>query len=266
VPGSQSKFLLLTRIGFAARGLMYLLVAYLTFRLGRGADSGAALSYLKTGPGRAVLAAMAVGFAAYAAWRVIDAALDMEHRGNGAKALIVRISHAGSGVIHGWLGFKTAKLALGGSAQGGSSEAAENGATTAMQWPGGDWLLLVAAGIILFVAGVQFSHAVRRKFLRHLRGAARDKWWVNLAGIGGYAARGIIFAMAAWLLYRASMDHAPAEAGGLGDALTLMHDSVRAAVAAGLALFGSYSLIEAWYRIIPDPKVKRRVEAAVAGR
>jgi len=244
---------------------MYLLVAYLTFRLGRGADGGAALEYLNSGPGRAVLAAMAVGFAAYAAWRVIDSALDMEHRGKGAKALIVRISHAGSGLIHGWLGFKTAKLALGGASQGGSSEAAENGAATAMQWPGGDWLLLVAAGIVLFVAVVQLSHAVRRKFLRHLRGAARSKWWVNLAGIGGYAARGIIFAMAAWLLYRASIDRAPAEAGGLGDALTLMHSSLRVAVATGLALFGSYSLIEAWYRIIPDPQVKRRVQAAVNG-
>lgn len=245
---------------------MYLLVAYLTLRLGRGADSGAALAYLKSGPGRAVLAAMAVGFAAYAAWRIIDSALDMEHRGNGAKGLVVRAGHAGSGLIHGWLGFKTAKLALGGAAQGGSSEAAENGAATAMQWPGGDWLLLAAAAIVLIVALVQLSHAVRRKFLRHLRPAARRQWWVNLAGIGGYAARGIIFVIAAWLLYRASMDHAPAEAGGLGDALTLMHSSLRAAVAAGLALFGSYSLIEAWYRIIPDPQVKRRVKEAVSVR
>jgi hypothetical protein len=265
VPDPQSKFLLLTRIGFAARGVMYLLVAYLTLRLGRGADSGAVLAYLNSGAGRALLAGMAAGFAAYAAWRIIDAALDIEHRGNGAKALIIRISHAGSGLVHGWLGFKTAKLALGGSAQGGSGEVAENGAATAMQWPGGDWLLLVAAGIVLFVAGVQLSHAVRRKFLRHLRGGARDKWWINFAGVGGYAARGIIFAMAAWLVYRASMDHAPEEAGGLGDAMTMMNSSLRVAVAAGLALFGSYSLIEAWYRIIPNPRVKRRVQAAVNG-
>ena len=264
MPGPHSSFLLLTRIGFAARGLMYLLVAYLAVRLGRAEDAGPALAYLKSGAGKALLAGMAVGFGAYAAWRLLDAALDVEHRGTGAKALGIRLAHAGSGFIHGWLGFKTARLALGGAAQGGSSETAETGAATAMSYPGGDVLLLIGAAILIGVAIVQFSHAVRRSFLRHLAAGARDKWWVILAGVAGYAARGIIFAVAAWLLYRASIDRSPGEAGGLGDVLALLHGPVRMAVAGGLALFGTYSLIEAWYRVIRDPQVKARVKAAVS--
>jgi uncharacterized protein DUF1206 len=264
MPATDSKFLLLTRIGFAARGLMYLLVAYLAVRLGRAQDAGEALEYLKTGAGRAVLATMAVGFAAFAAWRLLDAALDCEHRGNGLKALGVRIAHAGSGLIHGGLGFKSAKMALGGASRGGSSEAAEASAATALTLPGGDWLLTAGAAVLLGVAVVQFSHAVRRRYVRHLRPEARGKWWVIAAGSGGYAARGIIFAMAAWLLYRASVSHSPADAGGLGDALINLPGTLRTAVAAGLALFGTYSLIEAWYRVMVDPKVKERLKQAVA--
>ena len=264
MPATDSKFLLLTRVGFAARGIMYLLVAYLAVRLGRAKDAGEALEYVSSGAGRAMLAAMAVGFAAYAAWRLLDAALDCEHRGKGLKALGVRIAHAGSGLIHGALGFKTAKLAMGGSSHGGSSETAETGAATALTLPGGDWLLTAAAAILVGVAVVQFSHAVRRRYLRHLRPEARGKWWVIAAGSAGYAARGIIFGMAAWLLYRASADGIAAEAGGLGDALVNLPGPLRTAVAAGLALFGVYSLIEAWYRMIVDPKVKERVKEAVA--
>ena len=263
MPGPHSKFLLVTRIGFAARGLMYILVAWLTLRLGRGEDAGPALAYLQTGAGKAVLAAMARGFGAYGAWRLLDEGLDMEQRGTGPKALIVRLSHAGSGLIHLWLGFKTAKLALGGHAQGGSSEAAENGAAVAIAFPSGHVLLLAAAAIVLCVAIAQLSHAIRLSFLKHLTPEARRKWWVKVAGAGGYAARGIIFAMAAWLLYRAAIDRSPAEAGGLGDALTNLNDAIRNGVAAGLALFGSYSLIEAWFRILKDPQVKARVKEAL---
>jgi hypothetical protein len=39
----------------------------------------------------------------------------------------------------------------------------------------------------------------------------------------------------------------------------------RPAVAAGLGLFGLFSLIEAWFRDIRDPKLGRRVKRA-AGR
>jgi hypothetical protein len=63
-------------------------------------------------------------------------------------------------------------------------------------------------------------------------------------------------------MFRAASDHAPREAGGLGDALRAMPGAVRAAAAAGLGLF---SLVEAWFRDIRDPKLGERVKRA-AGR
>ena len=261
---SDSNFLRLTRIGFAARGLMYLLVAYLALRLGRAEDAGEALEYLNSGAGRAVLAAMAVGFAAYGLWRLVDAAFDVEHPGGGAKRAIVRIGHAGSGILHLWLGYKSAKLALGGASQGGSSEAAENGAATAMTYPGGDLLLIAAAALLLIIAAAQWRSALQQRFCRHLDARARDKLWVKLVGMAGYAARGTLLAVAAWLLYRAAVDHRPAEAGGVGDALMNLPGGLQMLVAAGLAMFGAFSLIEAWYRIIPEPEVGHRLKEAVS--
>jgi hypothetical protein len=87
---------------------------------------------------------------------------------------------------------------------------------------------------------------------------------VIAAGSGGHAARGAVFLVAAWLALQAGLHHSPAEAGALGDALRTMPHWLRAAVAAGLCLFGAYSLIEAGYRILPDPQLKRRVADALA--
>jgi hypothetical protein len=259
----RQGFLTLTRIGFAARGIMYLLVAWMAVRLGRAEDAGRALAYLGSGRGRILLAAMAAGFAAYGLWRLADAGFDFERRGNDWHKLAIRAGGAGSGVIHLGLAFTAARLALGsGGGGGGSSRKAEAGASMALGLPGGNVVLLIAAAILLGAAGFQVAKAVRRKFLDHLRPDVRDRWWVLAAGCGGYVARGAVFATAAWLLFRAGTDRSAGEAGGLGDALRALPPAVETAVAAGLALFGAFCLIEAWYRILPTRDVKRDVKAA----
>lgn len=261
----RQGFLTLTRVGFAARGIMYLLVAWMAVRLGRAEDAGRALAYLGSGRGRILLAAMAAGFAAYGVWRLADAGFDFERRGDDWKKLAVRAGGAGSGLIHLGLAFTAARLALGsGGGGGGSSRKAEAGASIALGFPGGNVVLLIAAGILLGAAGFQVAKAVRRKFLEHLRTDVRDRWWVLAAGCGGYAARGAVFATAAWLLFRAGTDRRAGEAGGLGDALRALPHAAETAVAAGLALFGIFCLIEAWYRILPMRDVKRDVKAAFA--
>jgi hypothetical protein len=248
----NSPFLLLARVGFAARGFMYLLVAWMALRLGRTEDPGAALEYLGTGSGRLVLAAMAVGFAGYSAWRLTDAALNTD-----GDSLGHRIAAAASGVIHLGFGFTAAKLALG-ERQSGTATA-ETGAADVMDLPGGEALLYAVAAALLGGAAFQFIVAVRRRFLRRMAPEAARRWWIVAAGVAGYATRGILFAMAAWLMFRAASDHVAAEAGGLGDALHAVPASLRAAVAAGLALFGTFSLLEARYRVISDPHVEDRI-------
>ena len=260
-------FLTLTRLGFAARGILYLLVAWLALRLGRAEDAGQALAYLASGRGRFLLAAMAAGFLAYGLWRLADAAFDLERRGDDAKALGVRAVAAGSGLIHLGLAFAAAKLAFGyGHGGGGTSRKAEAASGIALHLPGGDLLLYAGAAALLAAGIAQFVKAARRKFLDHLRPDARRRWWIAAAGCAGYAARGAVFATAAWLLLHAARDRNPGEAGALGDALEAMPRAAEMAVAGGLAFFGAFCLIEAWYRILPEPRMPEKLKRKLPGR
>ncbi|MGZ8284399.1 MAG: DUF1206 domain-containing protein [Allosphingosinicella sp.] len=257
------NFLLLTRVGFAARGLLYLIIGYLALKLGRAEDAGGALEHISRETGGLVLGLLALGFVAYGIWRVADAIFDTQDKGKDAKGIAGRLAGALSGLIHLGLAFTAMKLALGSGSGGDSSESAESGAAAAMSLPGGDLLLYLAAAIIAAVGIAQLAIAVKRDFCKHLASEAKNKGWVIAAGVGGHAARGIIFLAAAWLLFNATRHDRAEQAGALGDALLSLPDGLRAAVAAGLCLFGLYSLIEARYRIIPDPHVKHRVADAL---
>lgn len=256
------NFLLLTRIGFAARGLLYLIIGYLALQLGQAKDAGGALEHVSREAGGVVLGALALGFVAYGIWRVADAIFDTQNKGKDAKGIAGRAAGAVSGLIHLGLAFTAAKLATGGGSGGDSSDSAESGAAAAMSLPAGDLLLYAVAAILAVAGAAQLVVAAKRSFCKHLAPEAKDKWWVVAAGTGGHAARGTIFLAAAWLVFNATRHHQAEEAGALGDALTSLPDSLRAAVAAGLCLFGIYSLIEARYRIIPDPHVRHRVADA----
>lgn len=263
MPSVSPNFLLFTRIGFAARGLLYLIIGYLALQLGRTEDAGGALDWLQNKAGGLVLGALALGFVAYGIWRVADAVFDTQNKGRDAKGIAGRLAGALSGLIHLGLAFTAAKLALGGRSGGDSSDSAESGAAAAMSLPGGDLLLYAVAAILVVVGGAQLAIAATRAFCKHISPEARNRWWVIAAGTAGHAARGAIFIAAGWLVFNATRHQQAEEAGALGDALTSLPDSLRAVVAAGLCLFGIYSLIEARYRIIPDPHVKHRVANAL---
>jgi membrane protein DedA with SNARE-associated domain len=259
---TSPNFLLLTRVGFAARGLLYLIIGYLALQLGQAKDAGGALEHVSREAGGAVLGAIALGFVAYGIWRVADSIFDTQNKGKDAKGLAGRAAGALSGLIHLGLAFTAMKLALGSGSGRDSSESAESGAAAAMSLPGGDLLLYLAAAILAAAGAAQLWIALKRGFCKHLESQAKDKWWVIAAGVGGHSARGIIFLAAAWMLFNAARRDRAEEAGALGDALLSLPDGLRAAVAAGLCLFGVYSLIEARYRIIPDPRVKNLVAGA----
>jgi hypothetical protein len=253
--------MLLTRVGFAARGLLYLIVGYLALRMGRSEDASGALNWLQGRTGGLVLGVLALGFLAYGLWRVLDAVFDTQRKGREMKGIAGRLGGGLSGLVHLGLAFTAVKLALGGT---GDSGGAERGAAAAMDMPGGAAAFIAVAAVLAFMGAAQLVIAARRLFLKHLSGEARGRWWVVAAGCAGFAARGIIFLAAALLAFRAGREQDAAQAGTLGDALMSLDGSLRLVVAAGLALFGAYSLIEARYRIIPDPDLKNRLRDAAA--
>jgi hypothetical protein len=88
-------------------------------------------------------------------------------------------------------------------------------------------------------------------------------------GRDGYGARGVIFLTVGYMLWRSAIDHRAAEAGNLDDALDWLSGPVRTSVAAGLLLFGAFSMVEAAYRPIrkpPTEHIKRKVRGKTAAR
>ncbi|HEX8526346.1 DUF1206 domain-containing protein [Allosphingosinicella sp.] len=252
-------FEILTRIGFAARGLVYAMVGWLALRNGRSEDPGGIFDYLETGIGPVLLAAMALGFLAYALWRLLDAWIDPGGRGSDAKGVGVRLAGAGSGLVH--LGFAgAAALHLVDTRGGGGGSSGEEGARAALSLPGGTAMLYAVAAILLGMAVAQFAKAWKMKFMRNLDVGGTTGLWVCWLGRLGFATRGAVFAVIATLFWSAASHSSASEAGGLGDALRSMSPTLKTAVAFGLILFGLFSLAEGRYR-----RIDRRLSDAVPG-
>jgi hypothetical protein len=252
---------LLTRVGFAARGVMYALIGYLALRFGRSESGSGALGYIAEGSGKWLLAAMALGFVAYGVWRLSEAWVDTEGHGADAKGMVVRLGGVVSGLVHFGLALLAGRLAFGDRTGGGGDEA-QQGAETALNLPGGT-ILLAAAGAALIAAGLwQILKGVRADFLRHLDARAAHRSWVNWLGRAGYSARGIVFVMSGWFVLRAGLSSDAEEAGGLEEALASLSGNLLYAIASGLLLFGLFSFVEARYRRINNPHVLARLSRA----
>ena len=248
----MKAFEIVTRLGFAARGLMYGAIGYLAIVSGRTEDARGILDYLEHRAGALLVAIMAAGFFSYAAWRFFEAWLDTEDHGSDAKGVAVRLGGAGSGAIHLSLGV-AALLAAFQTRGGGGGDGPESGAAIALSVPGGDLLLYLAAAVAAGAGVPQFRKAWQLKFLRHFKPEAARRAWIGWLGRIGYAARGGVFLVVGWLLLRAAQTHVSGMAGGIDDALGSLPRLVQMALAAGVLLFGLFSLTEAAYR---------RVEAA----
>jgi hypothetical protein len=258
----ESNFQRLTRVGFAARGFLYILIAALVILTGRTEDLTGALNYLGHGIGKLMLAVLAVGMAGYGVWRLSDAAFGMESGRHHSKAWAKRIGAGSSGAIYCWLAFKAALILL---SKPPSGNEAKHHAAQALHISGGELLLYGAAAILAGAGIVQLYKAARASFLHHLDGDAAHRVWIEWLGRIGYGARGIVFLTIALMLLRAGLDHRAGEAGNLADALDWWSPPVRRCIAAGLSVFGAFSIVEALYRPIkrpPTEHIKRKVEEA----
>ena len=261
----ESKFQWLTRIGFAARGILYITIGVLAIGTGRTEDLTGALEYVGGRTGSILLIIIAAGLFTYALWRLSDAAFGTEHGSGSNKALRKRAAAGGIGLIYLYMAYKAVNVLQSGRS-GGSSPDEQAG--TVLQMPGGKWLL-AAAGAFLIGAGIfQLIKAAKASFIRNLDSDCISPA-VEWLGRVGYAARGVIFILAGWLIIQAALDRQSDKAGGMEEVLDMLSDPMLFAVAVGLILFGAFSLVEARHRIIHRPpdagQVASKVKQSVGG-
>ncbi|OIJ66516.1 DUF1206 domain-containing protein [Streptomyces mangrovisoli] len=251
------------RAGLAARGVIYLLVGTLALQVafgdhGKQADRSGALEELSRRPfGSVLLWALGVGVCGMALWRLSEVAFGSA--GEDGRKARKRLLAAVRCVFYCSVAFSVLSFAAGSGGGNRSSDAQSRDMTArALALPGGQWLVgLAGAGIV--VAGVWVgARAVRRYYHDKLRlgeMTRRQRRAVDVTGVGGGAARGLVFATAGCFAVRAAVDYSPDRAKGLDDTLRTfaelpMGPWLLACVAAGLVLFGLFSFALArWRRV-----------------
>lgn len=260
--GSIARFETLTRIGFAARGLTYMLIGWLALRAGRAAGASDALGTLAGGGlGTLLLALSAVGLFAYGAWRLLEASLDIEGAGNDTKGIAIRVGHGLSGAAHLFLGFTAMQLALGADSGGGDGESARAATSWILDLPAGGVLVRLIAAGLMATGAFQLVEAIQLRFLKQLEPRAASTAWIKWVGRLGYLARGLVFVLVGLMFWRAGSEGSATAAGGTGEALAGLSGTSQMIVAAGLILFGIFSVVQAVYRRITDPQVIERLRA-----
>ncbi|MBB3861004.1 hypothetical protein GGQ88_002276 [Novosphingobium hassiacum] len=252
----SEQLTLLARIGFAARGAVYVLLGYLalTTAARETVDDGAgdAFAWIADIPGGAlVLYLAAAGLVGYALYRLSGALFDIERKGTDPKGIGHRIGYFVSAIVHTAMAWTATKVASG-ARKSGDDQSSEM-AQSVLGFPLGETVLGIA-GIALLIAGAfQARNAITASFMKHVSHTApAATCWIGRAG---HAARGVVFALIGWSLLRSAWLERSSEVRSLGGAINDLRDMGPAfsLVAAGLLLFGVFSLILSRYRIIPDP-------------
>lgn len=245
---ASARLVTLARMGFATRGLLYIIIAIFVITMGREEDPAGALQYVGQGSGGVILYLMAAGLVGYGIWRLADAVMNVEGHADDRSGLGARLGAGTSGVIHLLLAWQAIKLAQGSGGQ--SSSSSQENAQSVLTMPGGA-LMLVIIGVVLIGVGVfQIIKAIKGGYLKHLEPAAAAAPWAKWSGLLGYTARGIVFVITGFFFVSAGLSEQASEAGGMAEALRWLTSPWDVIVATGLLAFGLFSLIEARYRII----------------
>ncbi len=252
----------LGRFGYAARGVVYILVGWLAALAAAGqggkiTDQRGAFHWMDRAPfGRFLLIAVVVGFAGYALWRFIQALRDTEREGSDARGVSVRAAYFGAGLVYSTLAYSALLILTG--AEGGANGDAERRSWTAwlLGQPFGPWLVGLVGAAVIGAGLYQFYKAYDAKFREKLKRSemSRDgERWAIRIGRFGLAARGVVFSLIGGFLISAAVHSDPRETRGLSGALRALAEQPYGrwllwVTAAGLMAYGAFSIVLARYR------------------
>ncbi|MEN2736484.1 DUF1206 domain-containing protein [Microbacterium sp. X-17] len=241
------------RVGFAASGLIQLLLGGLAIQLGAAhvgeADQTGALGEVTKIPGGfIVLWIAAIGLFALALWLLTEAVL--VRAGSAKDRWIARAEHVSKAVAYAVLGLTAVAFAEGHPTHASTTTRQVSAGILAS--PGGQ-LGLGVLGLVTGAVGCYFIvKGIRRRFRRDIevpKGAAGHG--VVVLGIVGYIAKGVVVALAGVAFILAAVRAQPATATGLAGGLTALQELPFGGVAIvvlglGLIASGVYNIARAW--------------------
>jgi Domain of Unknown Function (DUF1206) len=253
IPTSNPFFNALARVGFLARGAIYVAVGFLAARAafwsaGRPAGLRGAMNALLLGPyGPWVLGGVAAGLLAFAAWRLAQAVY--------FHGFFRRASALFGAVASAALGTTAIRLLL--HLRGGSSAATMRALTRRLiVYPSGRYLLVATGALTIVVALVESFLAVSGRFRHHIKLSEMSPglrlWAARIARLG-LLAHGVVLGVIGTFLMRSGLESDSSEVKELGGALSTLSRPpfaplVMGSVAIGLMAYGLYLWILSGYR------------------
>lgn len=258
------QFVQVARVGWAAKGVVYLLTGLLAFTVavnpfgeeGTASDSqadpsGAVATIAEQPFGEVLLWVLAVGLFLYAAWRLLTVILPADLD---AHAVLRRIGYTVSAATYVVLGLAAVSLASRpGSGGSGSSQDSRVTEVTksVMEWTGGRWLVGIAGVVVVGIGGYFAWKGISGSFEKQLerRGVGPFSWrTIRNAGRVGWVGRAVMMALIGVFVTRAAIQFDPNEAQGLDDSLRRVADDTFGMVlvlivAAGLTLYGAFCIV-----------------------
>jgi hypothetical protein len=246
----------MARFGLTGRGLVYAVLGVLALQVAFGhgarADKQGALAAIRDQPlGGVLLVLLAVSFAGYAVWRLLQGAVGHRNEED-AKRTFKRLGSLGRACIYGFLAVSTARFLI----TRPSGDKTEPLTARVMAVSGGR----VAVGLLgaaVVVGGLYMAYrGATEKFLKRLdlAGASSPvRRGASAIGVVGLVGRGLVLALVGAFLVQASVTFDPHKAKGLDAALKSLADEpagtfLIGGAAAGLLFFGAWSFVEARYR------------------
>lgn len=255
---------LLARLGYAARGIIYLIIGSLALlqsfgQGGESTDSKGAIKQLLEAPFGVVLVwALFGGLIGYSTWRLVQSLFNADKHPNDLKGYTIRAALMISALTHAALAYYAYSLVtkFGGGGSGGSSPSSL--VSTLLDLPGGS-IYVAVIGLTIASAGVAHCYkAYRKTYEKHFDLSSRLVTRLNPFCRAGLVARGIVFLLIGTLFVTAGFKENPSKAGGIESAMDSLRSQIFGNIllgilAVGLLFFATYSFVEAYARKIKSP-------------
>jgi hypothetical protein len=250
----------LARFGLGARGVLYIVIGILAFRVAfwhtadRANQNGALQQIAGTTGGSVLIWIVAIGLVGFALFRLASALFGTVADPSATEAMD-RVKAAAEAIGYGAVSIVAIKIAINGATSGGSGSGSQKTAMV-LGWPGGQFLVGIA-GLVIVGIGLYFLYdGWKADFTKELKLGSvspRVRKAVITLGRVGRIARGIVFVILGILVITAAVQYEPQKANGLDGALRTLAAQpfgkwLLAIVALGLVAFGLYGLAESKMR------------------